>query len=310
MSVQYSEYRQQNDELLESWQNPGIEKRGENAITAFVRTKIREDSILDRLMEPVEVPASKLTRRVFDDKPYMVLEKEPNSPAAVSVPFGTSPMGLYLKGSRYEMHFNRLMTRRFYKDVIELESYDMDIRQVVSDNSIRDMLAEKDIKAFTAVQAILGDAAGTLLAYSGVIQWQQLAGGVGRDTLMAMLQIMPATPSNLEATRVVVNQLFVYEIMKEGRDEAGGDLAQDWMKNGWSGGRFLNRDWIITVKKNVVPNNRAYLFSDNEFLGKHFYLEEVTMSIERKYFMLSWFSYSAYGAAFAHSGGLAIADFI
>jgi hypothetical protein len=310
MPVNYEQIRADNEALLADLESPGIEKRAESALTGFIRTKLREDSVLDRLIEPVQVPAGKLTKRVHDDKPYMVLEKEPNSPAAMSIPFGESPMGYYLKGNRYELFFNRLITRKFFKDVAELHSYDMDLRQVVSDNSVRDMMAEKDSKFITAVEAGLGDAANTVLDSTSTIQWKEISGGVGRDTLLDAIAIMPATPSRLVPTRAVCNNLFIYQVMKQGRDEAGGDIAQDWLKNGWSSMKFMGLEWLISIKHDIFPNNRIYYFSENDFLGKHFFLEEVTMSVERKAYILSWFTYACYGASIANVSGLAIADFI
>jgi hypothetical protein len=42
----------ENEALLDDLRNPGMEKRGENALTGFVRTKIREVSARDCLIEP------------------------------------------------------------------------------------------------------------------------------------------------------------------------------------------------------------------------------------------------------------------
>src|SRR5258707_1265415 len=75
--------------------------------------------------------------------------------------------------------------------------------------------------------------------------------------LRAPFPLMPSTTRHLEPTRVGCNNLFIYQIMKQGRDEAGGDIAEEWMKNGWSGGRYMNRDWIVSIKRDIFPDGKS-----------------------------------------------------
>jgi hypothetical protein len=245
-----------------------------------------------------------LDRQVSTDKPVKVVDKEPDSPAAVSIPFATLPNNVYIRGQRYPVTMDRIVTPRFTKDVDELRTWIMDIRQVLSDNAIKDMLAEEDSKFISAVNTILVGA-NTTLPTSGVAQWQTIAGGITRDSLMEALKIMPATRFNLEVHTVLINHITIKDYMKFGHDESGGTMSEDVARRGWTEQEYRGCRHIITVKKDLVPTSEEFQFADPKFIGKHYQLEDTTMYVRREAYMLEFFAYETCGATLGHSGGLA-----
>tara|TARA_Y100001938_G_scaffold120883_1_gene168023 strand:- start:13030 stop:13956 length:927 start_codon:yes stop_codon:yes gene_type:complete len=303
-----SEAQLLNETLFEQLSTPGMEKTAIDAVNDFTRTKMREDGFYRRILPPLQISNDELDRQVDTDKPVKVVDKEPDSPAAISIPFATLPMNLYIRGPRYRVMFDRIVTPRFTKDVDELRTYSMDIRQVLSDNAIKDMLAEEDSKFLTAVDSAIG-AAGSTVATSGVSQHENLAGGLTRDTVVEALKIMPKTPSHLEVSTVLCNNVTIKEIMKWGRDEAGGDFSQDTLKNGWSEAELLNCRWIISIKRDLVADDSIYMFADPKFIGKNYLLEDTTMYIKREAYMLEFFAYETAGGTIGHTSGIARANF-
>ena len=164
-----SESQLLNETLFEQLSTPGMEKTAVDAINDFTRTKMREDGFLRRILPPLQISNDELDRQVDTDKPVKIVDKEPDSPASISVPFATLPQNVYIRGPRYRVHFHRIVSPRFTKDVDELRTYSMDIRQVLSDNAIKDMLAEEDGKFIAAVDSCVGDVDSTP-ATSGTIQ--------------------------------------------------------------------------------------------------------------------------------------------
>jgi len=282
-------------------------KEAVDAVNDFTRRTMREEGILRRVMPPIPIQNSDLDRLPMTDKPAKVVDMEPGSPAAVTVPFGTLPKNFYIRGRRYVVMFDRIQTRRFVKDVDELRTYMMDIRSIVLDNAIKDMMAEEDRKFFSAVDTIL---VGLNTANaSGVAQYQSIGGNVTRDSLWDAFKIMPSTPSNFEVHTCVINNITIKEFAKFQRGEMGGNLSEEVMRNGWSQARFMGVDWIVTIKRNLVPNNHLYMFADPKVLGKHYQLEDTTMHIERNAYLIEFFAYETVGATLGHSGGLAHAVF-
>lgn len=300
----------------------GNVKSAADAASDYTRVYMREESFTDKVLPPVLVGNDQLDRQVDTDKPVIIVDKEPNSPAAISVPFGQLPVNRYIRGPRYRVLFERILSTRFTKDVDELRTYDMDIRQVLSDNSIKDMAAEKDGKFIAVVDAIVGTALyATLVAPesgdgqvatptnmgSGKSRNYILvdANGISRETLSEMLKVMPATDSKLETQTVLCNMITIKDVIKFGRDEMGGDLAEEVILNGWAERTFLGCRWIVTIKRELVPNGVFYLFAEPKFLGKHFLLEDTTMWLKKEAYFIEWFAYMTAGCTIGNINGAA-----
>lgn len=309
MATSQSDVSLLNETLLSQLETPGMVKTAIDAVNDFTRTRMREDGFYRRVMPPLTISNDELDRQMDTDKPVKVVDKEPNSPAAISIPFATLPINVYIRGPRYRVMFDRIVTPRFTKDVDELRTWVMDIRQVLSDNAIKDMLAEEDSKFITAVNAAM-IGADTAVPYNGnVVQWETIEGGITRETVLDALKIMPRGPSHLEVETILLNSVTIKEIQKWGRDEMGGDFAQDIAKNGWSETTFMGKRLIVTIKRELVPDDTMFMFADPKFIGKNYELEPTVMYIRREAYMLEFFSYQTTGGSIGHTGGLARADF-
>jgi hypothetical protein len=284
-------------------------KEAQDAVNDYVRVKIREDGFWRRVLPPVTITNDQLGRQVDTDKPVKIVDKEPDSPAAISVPFATLPMNRYIRGPRFRVMFDRIMTPKFTKDVDELRTYDMDIRQIISDNSIKDMLAEEDGKATLTLDTLLG-AANSIIPETGVAQYVTIAGGVSRDTMAEAMKVLPRTPRHLNVATVLINNVTIWDIVKFGRDEIGGDLAQEMFRTGFTEREIMGVRYIITIKRTLVPDGTVYLFAAPKFLGKFFVLEDTTMYIDRRAFMLEFFAYESIGSCIANIAAVGRVDFV
>jgi len=286
----------------------GMEKQAQDAVNDYIRVRMREDGFHRRILPPVQLTNDELDRQVDTDKPVKIVDKEPNSPGAISVPFATQPVNRYIKGPRFRVMFDRIMTPRFTKDIDELRTYDMDIRQILSDNSIKDMLAEEDGK-FIAVCDLLLVAQGAVVPETNSVQWQNIGGGITRDTVAEAMKILPSTPNHLSPSTVLINNVSIWDIVKWGRDESGGDLSQDLLERGFAEREIFGVRWIVTIKRDLVPDASIFEFAEPKFLGKFYILEDTTMYIDRKAFMLEFYAYESCGSCIANIAGVGRADF-
>lgn len=286
-----------------------IRKEAADAINDYTRVKMREDGFWRRILPPVTITNDQLDRQVDTDKPVKVVDKEPDSPPAISVPFGSMPINRYIRAPRYRVMFDRILTPKFTKDVDELRTYDMDVRQILSDNSIKDMLAEEDGKAILTLNTLLLGQ-GVVIPDTGVAQWVAISGGVTRDTVTEAMKVLPRTPSHLNVATVLINNVTIWDFVKWGRDEVGGDLAEELLKTGFAERELLGVRWIITIKRDLVPDSTIFMFAEPKFMGKFFILEDTTMYIDRKAFMLEFFAYESIGSAIANVASVARVDFI
>jgi len=297
--------------FYESITTPGMEKYANDALQDFTRLKQRETGVMRRILPPITVGNSDLVRQVDTALPTCVIDMEVDSPAAVSVPFGSWPSQWYIHPNRYRVTFHRILSPWFGADVDELRTNTMDIRQVLSDNAIKDMLAEEDGQFFGAVNNILGGSANTTQPFSGVAQWQTVGGSIGtRNSLNDALRIMTTTDGHLSPYTGVVNNSTIYELQKIGRDEMGGNISEDIFRNGWSSTSFLGMpNFLVTNKRNIVPDDTMFLFGEPKYMGKFCLLEDTTMYVESKAFMISYFAYCCLGSTIANPYSLVRADF-
>ena len=302
-----TEPREVNSAFIDMLQG-GREKEAREAVTDYVRMKMREEGLLRQILPPISVTYDDLDKQVNTDKPVIICEKEPDSPAAYSVPFGALPSSRYIRGNKFRVMFQRLQTPRFVKDIAELGTYDQDIRQILSDNSLKDMQAEEDAKFIATVDSIcIGP--GETVPFSGSVQWKQIAGGITRINWNESLKTLPSTSAKFSAKTVVINNVSVLDFQKWDRAEAGGDIAQQIALEGWSQNNWFGPRTLVTIKRDLVPDNRIYQFVAPKALGKFFVLDDVTMYVDAKAFMIEFFAYAMQGCSIANSAGVAITDF-
>lgn len=287
--------------------DPAMIKTASDAVNDFTRLKMREDGFMRKIMPPVPISNDELDRQVDTDKPVKVVDKEPNSPAALMVPFATTPLSRYIRGPRYRVMFARIQTPRFVKDVTELRTYQMDIRQVISDNAIKDMLAEEDTKFIYAVNsALIG--AGQTNPDTGVVQWTGSSLGVTRETLVESIKVLSKTPAHLEPNTGLINNITIKDVMKFHRDEAGGDVSADILIKGFTEKTLFGVTYIVTIKTDIVPTNTVFYFAEPKFLGKNYTLEDATMFMDKRAYMIEFFAYEEIGAAIGNTAAISRFD--
>lgn len=306
-----SETRELNNELFDQLcsTDASMVKNANEAVTKFVRGMVREDGVFRTVFPMLPVTAADLTPQVNTDDPVMVLEKEASSPGAVSVPFMATPIGWFVSGSKFEVTFNVIQSPRFIGHLSKLRTYRQDIRQVISDNSLRDILAQEDSAFFQALNAAMGGVADGVSPMSGSVQWQTIGGGISRDSTVELKKILPSTPSHLDAVTAIVNNVTSNDFLKWGRDEIGGDKSQDMLTSGKMIENMLGLDWHVTIKRHLVPDDTVFLMADTGFIGKSFVMEDVTLHIKREAMVVQWYAYEEIGSAIANAAGIGRADF-
>ncbi len=287
----------------------GQVKQAADMVTDFTRIRIRESSFFEKLLPAVKIGDDELTPQLNTDKNVKLVEREPNSPAAITIPLGAQPVQYYFRGDRYPVYFDRIVTPKFTKDISELRTYGMDIRQVISDNAILDMDFEFDKKMLTAVQSIVG-AQGSTVAETGIIQNLKIVdtAGITRASLFEIKKILPRTFAHLDGVTILVNNITIHDVAKFGRDEAGGDLSESMFVDGFQQKKLLGLNWVVTNKTELVAESYFYVFASPEFLGKSFVLEDTTMYVDKKAYNLEFFAYCERGATIGNPAAVAIAQ--
>lgn len=283
------------------------QKEAEDIATDYIRLRLRERGFTRNLYPVIPIQPNQLTRQSTSEDPIYVGDMEAGSPAAISVAFGLLPDNHFIAANRYEIGFSRLMTPRFTKDNIQLLTYIMDIRQVVSDNSLKDLMAEEDTQLIDAVDTcMLGP--DQIMPTSGIAQWRTYP-GVSRDALWDSRKILSQTPTQADAKKMLVNQTTIFDFCKPNTIEQGPNMAEDQMKNGWTQAKYLGLELMVTLKRTLVPDGSAYYWADPAFFGKFLELQETVMHVRSDAFLLEFFAYEVIGLGIANTNSFGRADF-
>lgn len=208
----------------------GTVKSAASAGTNMIRRRIREDGFARRILPPQAVTNDDLDRTLDHDRPIMIEDMEPGSRGASSIPFGASADTEFYWGDKFACVFYKVTTPEFTKDINELRTYRMDLRQVITDNALKDIQTEEDGKFIAISDEIVGSTSG--VGASGYQQNFNISGGMERETYVEVLNKLE--DQNLNNGIILMNRRTAKNFLKWDRSEIGGDLAEKLFTDGLS----------------------------------------------------------------------------
>jgi hypothetical protein len=294
--------------------DPFLQKEAQVGVNDYLRLRAREDGFARRIQPPVPVTPADLDRQVDTVKPVIVKDVEPDTPSALTVPFGAVPMNHYIDAPRYRVMFDRILSHRFIADVANLLTYDMDIRQIFNDLMLKDILAEEDRKYIATVDVGVGPLNDTdpttnaRLAEVGALG-NVTVGPLNRTSLSEAMKGLPSTNRHLNPASALINNITIWDIVSLDRNEVGGDLAEEMFINGFAERQIMGLKWMITIKTDLVPTDVIYYFGAPKFLGDFYTLEDVTVSTKHENYLFEMFAYEMIGGTVKNTGAIARAQF-
>lgn len=290
-----------NSQIIDSLKNDPLCKLAATATTNYIRVILREEEFNDKI-----IPVTKITPADLgedeNDKPFRWITVEPTSPSAVVLPQDGSAMVTPYYARKARIQYNRLSTRKYRKDITELDTYkNIDLRKVMADIGINELGKRRDWQMVT-----LFDSACNTNYNNAPIDF---VGGFTRNNLFEMKKIFPRR--SLVAAQALVNETTKSEFCKYDRNTAGGDFAQETLLKGETviGDSFAGLKWITTIKSDIVPDNTVYLTAAPNFLGVNEEFQPVTMFIERKENAITMHATCMIGMAIVNTNGVAKAGF-
>lgn len=299
----------------------GQTKEASVSAQAFTRNKLREESFAEKIITPIDIANDELDKAENPELLVKWNDREPDQAPAVSIPLGIVPDMYQFKGDRYPSYFARLVSPLFSKDIDKLRSYDYDIRQILLENSTKDIATEVDSKFISKVNSVIGSLNTSNSSISGwdYPQWVSISGGITRENVAEAFKTIqrlrvpfgPTQPDGGDTKGVMLmNNITAQEFVKMGRSEIGGDQAQETWNTGLPQKTILGVKPIYTLKSELVPDNTIYLFSSEEFFGKYYRLQPLTVFMETKAFFIQFFQYMNISLSIGNVRGVCRIDFV
>lgn len=256
--------------------------------TAFTRDKIREEASIRHILPPILLKPEEIDRRVEDDQPIKIIEKEPDS-IAYTMPIRGSARARYFKGPRYRIDFYRIESEKFKKKKAELMTYQNDIRKILADNIVKDMAEQEDRYALRLFKAVV-DAGGPSYTTSGAF----------KSTLFAAAR-KAITSRKVPAGVYWITDPIFSDALTLPASEVGYTTKEDHYRG--NGVEKEDKLFGIPVVRCMRPDafeeilgaNTFLLLAPENFLGKFFLIQDATLFIKQEADDIEFFAYEILG---------------
>jgi hypothetical protein len=312
-----------NDSFVEMVKAGQTKEAGVSA-QSFTRNRLREESFAEKVITPIDINNDELDKAENPELLVKWNDREPDQAPAVSVPLGVVPDMYQFYGDRYPSYFARIVSPLFSKDIDKLRSYDYDIRQILLENSTKDIATEVDTKFMNKVNSVLGTQNSTSVSgftntpYSSLPNNITISGGITRENVAESFKVIqrlkvpfgPTQPDGSDTKGVMLmNNITAQEFVKMSRSEIGDDTPGETWRTGLASKTILGVKPIYTLKSDLVPDNVIYLFSSEEFFGKYYRLQPLTVFMETKAFYLQFFQYMNISLSIGNIRGVCRVEF-
>lgn len=277
----------------------GLEKEAGAAMSAFVRQKLREDGFTRKIMQPQTITASDLDRGL-DDQPRVIVEKEPDSVAASMSLSGKTEVR-YFKGARYEVPFYKISSARFKKSKFELATYKTDIRQILQDNSVKDIQKQEDENFIAGLKAIQAETRGSAFVTP--------AGDRVTDKLMNLVKVL--VTDEQKPSKILMSHQLYLTMLREPATQLGDAVASEHFKSGSMEG-FYGFDIVTSNKASILSSDGTKkgdlvaVFAPEAYLGQFYSLQEPTVFLKAEADMIEFETYESIGIGIGNVKGFVL----
>jgi len=289
----------------------GLTKEAGAAMSTFVRQKLREDGFTRKIFTPQMVTASDLDRGL-DDTPRVIIEKEPDSVAATIALNGVSETR-YFKGARYEVGFHKIESAEFTKSKYELATYKTDIRNILQENSVKDIQKQEDSNFVAALAEIFNTEKGKRYLTT------ELSGATVTDKIMQLVQNL--VNEFQKPGKILLSHQLYLALLREPATQLGDAVASRHFDSGSMDSFYgfeivtsnksdiLNSAWLDggdEAAQQAAKGDIAIAFAPEAYLGQFYSLQEPTVYLKAEADMISFKTYESVGVGIGNTKAFVI----
>lgn len=234
----------------------GHTKEAMDAMSTFVRQKLREEGFTRKVFTPQLVTSSDLDRDLHD-QPRIIVEKEPDSVAAS---FGLSAKSelRYFKTPRYEVSFYKVASPDFRKSKFELATYKANIQQILQENSVKDIQKQEDSNFIANLKTIT--AANGSGAYDAFNKYSSGTYAMGVKSLMEQIAVL--ADNQQKPGKILMPYGLYLKLLSRKATQVGSAVAGESFRG--AGMNDFYGFQIITSNKADILADRVGVLNDAE----------------------------------------------
>jgi hypothetical protein len=260
---------------------------------AYVRSFLRENAFARKILPTESVTRADLQRSTRHDTLIKIVDFEhPSSAAAVNL--RSAGRERYLQGKRYAVPFFKVESDLFVKQEAELLAYDYPITKVIEENSIRDIMFVEDSVFVAAADNAVAQSGKKIVSADTAVNRQNLT------KLVKMIDI-----DKLQSTMLLMTNVDFDDWMVQPATDIGSPLASDMTVNGYKYDQILRRKVVVTNKTDLLQPGHVYAFTDPNYLGNFFIMNDVKFWIKKEADKVYWKTWEYIGMGIANLRAMA-----
>ena len=268
-----------------------------SAGASYIRERLRETSFFRKIMPPEQVTKADCQRSVNHEGLTKIVDIEPQS-SAMAINFRSEPDSRFISAPRFELSFYTISSERFEKSEQELQSYEMPITKVIEQNSVKDIQSVEDFRLTEASRLATQGTGNILFDHTGTY-----AGIQYKSDLTELFDV-------LDDRRLAVGVILMCKSMFNKwlglpNTEIGDVLASEVAKDGYKYNTILGHKLITTIKTDILSPREIYVFTEPDFLGKFYILNNTKFYIDKRANMIEWQAWEDIAAGFGNVNSIA-----
>lgn len=282
-----------NNMFLERMNTQEGQEKTAQAGQAYVRSFLREHAFSRKILPPETVTRADLQRSTRHDTLIKIVDFEHPSTAA-AVNFRSAGRERYLQGRRYAVPFFKIESDLFVKNEAELMAYEYQITKVIEENSIKDIMFVED-STFINVSAGAVAASGKKIVSADTI--------VNRGNLNKLVKMIDV--DKLQSMVLLMTNVDFDDWHVQVATDVGSPLASEMTTGGYKHDTIMRRRVITTNKTDLLSPGHIYAYTDPQFLGNFFILNDVRFWIKKEADKVFWKSWEYLGMGIANLRSIA-----
>jgi hypothetical protein len=255
---------------------------------AYVRSFLREHAFSRKILPTESVTRSDLTRSTRHDTLMKIVDFEHPSTAAV-VNFRSAGRERYLQGKRYAIPFFKVESDLFVKNEAELLAYEYPITKVIEENSIKDIMAVEDSVFMNVCNGAVTTSGKKIVSTDTTVT---------RSNLIKLVKMIDV--DKLQSTLFLMSNVDFDDWHVQPATDIGSPLASEIVTKGYQYDSILRRKVVVTNKTDLLTPGHIFAFTDPQFLGNFFILNDVKFWIKKEADKVFWKSWEYVGMGIAN----------
>jgi hypothetical protein len=307
--------------FMQLMEMPGGTEKTAQAISNYIRDKLREDSFLAQILPPEDVTPDDCQVSTEHDTIVKIVEVEQQQDVAMPITFRGGHKAQFIRGPRVAVPFYTIMSPMFEKTEQELLAYQMPLTKLVERNAIKDIELIQDYvflghieQAVQAVQTAANGGVGTALATSnlgpgGTVEASVNKGEGARNAAVDDLTVHPIIRPDFPRIMKILNSterkpatLLITDpdytdILQWTITDLGNRWTEGSLENGLALNTLFGMKYVRTIKVKVLRIGNVYVFTEPDFLGKFYVLNKIKFYLDKEVNRIRFCAWEDIGSA-------------